>query len=193
MQKPNQSKTRQAEAAHARPLSAQMEVFCQALAEGLSQADAYRRAYPRSRAWKPEAVHVAAARLVATANVSLRSAQLKREAAQAAGLRAVDVLEEVRRIVFSDVAKLMFADGRVRLPHELEAQTRSAVASFKVDEYGRIEYKFWDKNAAVEKAMKYLGLFEKDNRQKADPLVALLEGLSGNVVKPGMQVPKDGS
>jgi len=63
------------------------------------------------------------------------------------------------------------------------------VASFKIDEYGRIEYKFWDKNSALDKAAKILGLYELDNKQKSDPLVDLLASLSGNVLGPAQGLP----
>lgn len=53
------------------------------------------------------------------------------------------------------------------------------MASFKIDEYGRIEYKFWTKFGPREGGK---GLFREDNKQKTDPLAALMEGLRGNVV-----------
>jgi phage terminase small subunit len=74
----------------------------------------------------------------------------------------------------------------VLMPNELDAATRSAVRSFKIDDLGRIEYHFWDKNAALERAAKILGLFKVENAQRADALGALLAGLQGNVVMPGM-------
>ena len=36
-----------------------------------------------------------------------------------------------------------------------------------------------DKVAAMEKLFKHLGLYEKDNEQKTDPLTALLQSISG--------------
>jgi hypothetical protein len=33
-----------------------------------------------------------------------------------------------------------------------------------------IKVKLWDKNAALEKALKHLGLYERDNRQKSENL-----------------------
>lgn len=92
------------------------------------------------------------------------------------------ILEETARLAFSDVANIIGEGGKVLLPHELDAATRAAVSSFKIDEYGRIEYKFWDKNSASERLFKHIGLYEKDNAQKTDPLRALLDGLSGNVL-----------
>ncbi len=34
-------------------------------------------------------------------------------------------------------------DGRLKLLHELDPDTRAAVASFEVDQYGVVKYGFW--------------------------------------------------
>lgn len=148
-----------------KPLSGAQEAFAAAVIGGAKQAEAYRQAYPRSQKWKAEAVHQQASRLAALPHVAARIAAARAAVVEASGLKASRVLEEVRRLAESDIGGIMHADGRVKLPHELDAATRAAVASFKIDEFGRIEYKFWDKNAALDKAMKHLGLFEKDNDQ----------------------------
>jgi phage terminase small subunit len=119
---------------------------------------------------------------MATGKVSARVKELSTAAAEKAVLNRAAVLEEYRRLVHSDIAGIMHPDGRVKLPHELDPVTRSAIASFKIDEYGRIEYKFWDKNSALERAAKILGLFKKDHDQRADALGDLLSGLSGKVL-----------
>jgi len=160
------------------------EAFVRGIVSGLSQSEAYRQAYPRSKSWAAESVRVNAAKLAADTNVSLRIKELMAEAASLAALVGSEILWELRCIARSDIGGIMHADGRVKLPQELDACTRAAVASFEMDEYGRIKYKFWDKNAALEKAMKHLGLYEIDNKQKTDPLKELLKGLSGNVVGP---------
>jgi phage terminase small subunit len=57
------------------------------------------------------------------------------------------------------------------LPHQLDEDTAAAVASFKIDEYGRIEYKFWNKVDALDKLMRHLGLYERDNAQQPPPVI----------------------
>lgn len=165
-------------------LTPMQEAFVRGIASGLSQSEAYRQAYPRSQKWAAESVRVNAAKLSADTNVSLRIKELQAEAAKIAGLVGAEILWELRCIALSDIGEIMHPDGRVKLPSELPRATRAAVASFKIDEYGRIEYKFWDKNVALEKAMKHLGLYEIENKQRTNPLQELIKGLSGNVVKP---------
>jgi phage terminase small subunit len=98
-------------------------------------------------------------------------------------------LLETARLAFSDIGRIIGKDGKVLLPHELDDDTRAAVSSFKIDEYGRIEYKFWDKNTASERLFKHQNLY-KENNEGARPLTQVavvslvpLEPLqAGNVI-----------
>lgn len=61
-------------------LTPRQEQFAQAyLATGIG-AEAYRQAYPRSRNWKPDAVHVEASKMRADPRVALRIEELSDEA-----------------------------------------------------------------------------------------------------------------
>ena len=162
-------------------LTPQQERFAQEVASGETQSEAFRRAYPASRNWKAETVHERASVLAANSKVQARIAGLQNAVADLAVVKVADALREIRSICFSDIGKVM-RDGKCLLPKEMDADTRAVLASFKMDEFGRIEYKFWDKNAALDKACKILGLYERDNRQKTDPLRDLLQALSGNVI-----------
>lgn len=153
-------------------LTPQQERFAIEVASGKTQADAYRLAYPKSQKWKDETVWKRASELVAHGEVSGRVAELQALAADKAVDTAVVIAEENLRLAQSRISGIMHADGRVKLPHELDPETEAAIASFKIDEYGRIEYKFWDKNSALERAAKILGLFKKDNEQKP-PAIAV--------------------
>lgn len=93
-----------------------------------------------------------------------------------------NVLEALSNLVFADPRKLFRADGTLLHVSELDDRTAKMVSSFEVEELyevqrdgrnvhkvnvGRVtKIKMWDKNSAVDKAMRHLGLFEKDNQQK---------------------------
>jgi phage terminase small subunit len=93
-------------------------------------------------------------------------------------LEADEVLEELRRIVHADPRAIYDDNGCILPIKQWPPEVASMVASIEVfEEYtGRGEdrelightkkIKFWDKNQAIEKAMKHLGQFEKDNKQK---------------------------
>lgn len=57
-------------------LTAKQEAFCQAIADGLSQAEAYRKAYNASKS-KPETVWSKASELMADGKVAARVAELR--------------------------------------------------------------------------------------------------------------------
>src|SRR3990167_848423 len=94
------------------------------------------------------------------------------------GLTVNGILREVRRLATNDPRKLFDKDGRMLEVHELDDDTAACISSVEIEEQfeGRGEekhsvgflkkLKLWDKNSALEKGMKHLGLFEKDNSQK---------------------------
>jgi hypothetical protein len=82
------------------------------------------------------------------------------------------VLKELKRIAYSDPADLYDLDGETLLsPAQLPKEVRRAIKSFKrtVRKDGSVvyEYTFWDKNRAHDQLHKIMGLYERDNRQRA--------------------------
>jgi phage terminase small subunit len=100
------------------------------------------------------------------------------------------VMQELSRLAFSDLRSLYHPDGTIKAPADLDDETAAAVASIETQELfdGKGEDKkhigtayrpkLHDKGAALRDAMKMLGMFEKDNRQKTDPIRDLLETIS---------------
>jgi len=77
------------------------------------------------------------------------------------GITAERVLRERARLAFSDPRKIMHADGRLKMPHELDDDTAAAIISFKMEIDGRIEYRFAGKDPSINALEKRLGLNEK--------------------------------
>lgn len=98
------------------------------------------------------------------------------------------VLREIARIGLFDPRKLFDNVGNPLPITELDDDTAAAIAGIKVktissdqDEVGAIvEYKLADKNSALEKLMKHLGGYEKDNAQKAKSLQELIDEVRGD-------------
>lgn len=76
-------------------LTQNQETYCQARCEGLTQRAAYRRAYPRSAAWKDSSVDVAASKLEASAKVSQRLEKLQQEGARQAVASRAAVIDRM--------------------------------------------------------------------------------------------------
>lgn len=59
----------------------------------------------------------------------------------------------------------------------ISARAAALYAGAKATKYG-IEVQMHDKGAAMEKLARHLGIYERDNQQKADPLTALLHAIA---------------
>ncbi len=163
-------------------LTHQQEKFAQEVVKGVNLAEAYRIAYPRSAKWADSAVWAQSSRLMADGKVSARAKLLAQKVEEVFAVDTAKLLRESSRIAFSDVSRIMHPDGKVKLPHELDPDTRAAVASFKIDEYGRIEYKFWDKNSSHERLFKHKALFEQHNKQQNEGAAEFLKSLTASIV-----------
>ncbi len=86
-------------------MAQKIEVFCQSIMEGLSQSDAYRKASPKSRKWKPCTVHVKACVMGRMDKVKVRLAELRERHL----IRHDDTVERIRQ----ELIKLSFYDPRV--------------------------------------------------------------------------------
>lgn len=135
------------------------ELFAQALAKGKSQADAYAAA-----GYKPSEPH--ASRLASSGKVQARVAELAGKGAERAIVDIGRTLAEMARIGFSDLRKA-FDGNRLLHPSEWPDDVAAAISSVEVVVRpigdGDVEHihkiKFWDKNSALEKIAKHLGMF----------------------------------
>lgn len=89
-----------------------------------------------------------------------------------------NVLDALSNLVFGSPKDLFREDGTMKPIHELDDRTARMISSMDVEEIwdgppgekvqvGVLKkVRMWDKNSAIDKAMRHLGLFEKDNAQK---------------------------
>lgn len=76
---------------------------------------------------------------------------------------------ELRAVAFSSVGHLFDAAEQLVPIARLPRHAQASISAIKVSKDGEaIEYKFWDKTAALELMARHLGLFEKDNAQASD-------------------------
>lgn len=118
-------------------------------------------------------------------------------AEEKAGLTIERTLREVARLAFFDPRKLLNPDGSPKPINELDDDTAAGLAGMDIQEQfegsgaervfvGYVKkYKIADKNSALEKAMKHLGLYEKDNAQQTNPLAELFKQVVGTPLRPG--------
>lgn len=82
-------------------LTANQEQFCQNIIQGMSQADAYRLAYPNCRA-SDETVWVKASQLAAQDKVKIRLAELRESLAKPSIMTAQERLEWLTKVINND-------------------------------------------------------------------------------------------
>lgn len=80
-------------------LTSQQEAFALEVASGKSQAEAYRTAYPKSKAWKDSTVWEQASRLMAQAKLSARVASHRTELAQRSLWAREDSVRSLMKVV----------------------------------------------------------------------------------------------
>lgn len=97
-----------------------------------------------------------------------KTAAIRRALAKSEELTALRVLEEFRRLGFSDIGELFDDQGRLRPLQELPKAVRAAIASVKVTKKNLaagdgvmddvVEVKLWDKTKALNDLAKHFGL-----------------------------------
>lgn len=116
----------------------------------------------------------AGSRLLTCVDVSTAIAARVAALQEEAELNTENILRELGRIALFDPATLYDKDGKLLSIQDMPPATRAVIASIDVDQIVSGEkiigttnkLKLHDKNPAIEKAMRHLGLFEKDNRQR---------------------------
>jgi phage terminase small subunit len=161
------------------------EAFALAYIELQNGSAAYRAAY-NTASMSPKTVHEAASRLLKNSKVAARVEELKAPAIVAAALSLERTLLEIARVAYADPRRFYRADGTLKDPVEWDDDMTAAVAQVEIDELTDqvstdgttttvrrtrpTKLKFWDKNAALEKAMRHLGLYERDNARRSENL-----------------------
>ena len=148
-------------------MTPQREAFAAALAQGMTQAAAYRVAYPKSLKWKDATVWDSASKLAANPEVRHRVAELVQKAAGANEVTVERVVKEFARLAFVDVRKMSRPDGTPVPLHELDEDTARAIVGVEVVTEGNAElgigrvtkYKLADKRASLADLGRFLKMF----------------------------------
>jgi phage terminase small subunit len=159
------------------------EAFAQGVAKGLTADQAYQEAgYNPSRS--------AASRLSTNVNIQARIAELVEAGAKRAEIDIERTLRELVRIGTSDIRNALTPTGSLLDPQEWDDDFAAAVSSIEVvtntadqgkDEDGRkiVEHthkiKLWDKNSALEKIAKHLGMFVDRVEHSGELTVAVVD------------------
>jgi phage terminase small subunit len=144
--------------------NARHERFAQELAKGKSATEAYVLAGYKANDGN-------AGRLNRNEQVQARVAELTGRGAEQAQITVARVLQELGRLGFSDLRRAFDENGNLKPPSQWDDEFAASIASIEVvtktlpgrdDESARVEYvhkiKVWDKNSALDKIAKHLGM-----------------------------------
>lgn len=148
-------------------LTPKQEAFAAGVAQGLSQAEAYRRAFPNSTKWKDETVYSRASELMADRKISGRVSELMAKAAAANEVTQERIVKELARIAFGNKRAVMkwgpggvavidsdaLTDDEAAMVAEVQETVSSAGSSIKL--------KTHDKVKALELLGKHVGMFKE--------------------------------
>jgi phage terminase small subunit len=141
--------------------------------------------------YSPRTANEQAVRLLANVSVRLRVDELLARASEKAGLSAELVMESLVRELKFDPADLYDEWGNFKPIHEMPPDARKCLVSMETAQVGSPDapvmiqkVKWVNPTQAREQAMKHLGLFEKDNKQKTDPVRDLIMAIQGNSIRP---------
>ena len=175
-------------------LTEQQERFCVCYVTGgpngnkelIGNATACYKATFRPRKMKPASINNSAYKLLNLGEIQSRIVALRGAVAEKAEMSQAEILKIAGHMARATLADFYNEDGSLKLPSEWTEEMRHAAAGLKshdlFDGYGEErtkigevrELKMVDKNQAVDRWFKHFGLYEKDNKQKTDPIAALL-------------------
>lgn len=168
----------QADFKQERALTAQQQLFVEEYIIDLNGTQAAIRAgYAESSA------RATASRLLTIDNIQNAIAEARKEQQKRTQITADRVLLEVARLAMYDPRKFFNASGELLGIHDLDDDTAAALAGMDVmdlpDGAGSVKkIKLVDKGPNLERLMKHLGLYERDNEQKIDPFTTMLHGIA---------------
>lgn len=152
-------------------LNPKQQRFVAEYVKDLNATAAYKRA---GYAAKGNSAEVNAGRLLRNAQVAAAIAEKTAKHLDSTDLTAARVLEELRRLAFSDLRGLFDAVGNLRPIHELSSEQAASIASLEVIKKnaeagdGVVDtvhkLKVWDKVKALDILSKHFGL-QKENVQ----------------------------
>lgn len=144
-------------------MTPQREKFAAELAKGKTQADAYRVAYPRSRAWTEKALWSEASSMAKIPEVVQRVAELTAGSLRRLDVTVERVLAERARMAFVNVADFADENGKIRALHELPEDVARGLVGVKWGKDG-IEFKT-AKDTSLAALEKHLGMYGEEDRK----------------------------
>lgn len=165
------------------PLTIKKEVFCQAYIKLGDKSAAYREAFNTSR-MKPETVNQRAYELFKESEVTARIELLQQSIVNRNEIEIDELVKALAGMVRFDIGELYNEHGQLKQIHEMSLPARQMITQLDTfEQYDRKgefigttkKIRTIPKLDAIEKLMKHLGAYEKDNRQKTPEVKTVIK------------------
>lgn len=134
-----------------------------------SRQEAWRKAHPNTTA-NVNTIRKKACLFFQDPRVVKQLDKLRKSALRRIEISIQKVIEEDAKIAFSDIRQLFDEQGSMLPVQKWGDNIAAAVSSIKctTDKFGNetVEVKFWNKDSALDKLFKHLGMYQLDNNQK---------------------------
>lgn len=160
-------------------LTPKQENFCQAYIRLGDKSAAYREVYSTDK-MKPKTVNEAATRMFYDSKITARIEQLQSEVKKRNDVTIDEIVSVLAGMMRFDIGDLYDENGKLKPIHQIPKHARLMIQQLDSDELTEYvngnkmivgstkKVKVYSKNDAIEKLMKHLGGYEKDNMQKAN-------------------------
>lgn len=154
-------------------LTAKQEKFCQEYLVDLNATQSAIRA-----GYSIDTAHSIGWENLRKPEIQLRLTELRTELNNQNGNLAQQVIDELKKIGFSNIQDYLEAGNEIRDISAMDRDKAAVISGIKKSkttfgdgdgnegEKETVEFKMWDKLNALEKLGKHLGIFEADNKQK---------------------------
>jgi hypothetical protein len=148
-------------------LTEQQEEFAVLVASGLEPSAAYRKAYATGAEGRDvHRISTLAAKLVSHKKVRARIRELLEPVMKERNLTVQRIAHSVANALYCDPAEMFDAKGNLLSFQDMPVRVRDAIEGFEMKDGALVKVKLSSKATAREQAMRYRGMFEKDNAQK---------------------------
>lgn len=166
-------------------LTQKQEMFCQAYVRLGDKSAAYREAYDAS-GMKPETINVKASELFNEGKITVRVQELQDEVKKRNDVTIDEVVKTLAMMLRFDIADLYDEGGRLKPLNDIPKEARLMIQQLDTEELycaGREKellgfskkVRTYSKIDAIEKLMKHLGGYDKDNEQRKPVINATIK------------------
>lgn len=160
----------------AMPLNDKQKRFCQEYAVDSNATQAAIRA-----GYSAKTAEVQGSRLLSYANVAEEIKRLQQKTTDDLGLTREMIIAELMKIGFSNITDYINKDFSIKDLIKLAKEKTAAIESITFDEETigkkkktKVKFKLYNKQEALDRLGKVKGIYEEDNKQKAEMFKAIM-------------------